>query len=292
MKLPLESYYRDPIVEHNDLQDLQQTLRVNCCGRLAMNHHFHTHIREGRNDFYLLYMWQGRMRLNIGNHTPEGSNGIEPINTTIEAGEMVLITPHMDYAYENIDGEIVYYWIHFTGYDAASIVDQLSLCSGVLAPGLYDGVAAMFAELFTEFILRDRRFEIATQAQLMNILLELSRRSSKQYRGSHLRQTKIATSLQFIHQNIAYNISIPQLADMEHLSSSRYRNVFRECMGVTPSDYIISLRLHKACELMDHFDMTISEAANSVGYSDPLYFSRLFKKKFGMNPSSYLARRI
>jgi len=63
------------------------------------------------------------------------------------------------------------------------------------------------------------------------------------------------------------------------------KDLFLKEFGVNPSQYITEKRLSQAKSLIDNGDFdSISEIALSVGYSDPLYFSRQFKKKYGISP--------
>lgn len=69
------------------------------------------------------------------------------------------------------------------------------------------------------------------------------------------------------------------------ISDTYFRKIFTSRFSATPQKYIISKRLSQAKAIIDNgnFD-TISDIATSVGYDDPLYFSRAFKKKYGISP--------
>ena len=56
-------------------------------------------------------------------------------------------------------------------------------------------------------------------------------------------------------------------------------------MGIRPINYLIQYRLEQAIELLKDGDYTVQEVSSLVGYSDPLYFSRIFKKHVGYSPS-------
>ena len=58
-------------------------------------------------------------------------------------------------------------------------------------------------------------------------------------------------------------------------------------MGISPQKYLINFRLNQACKLMKNTELSIAEISRSVGYQDPLYFSKLFKKEKGLSPSKY-----
>ena len=85
-------------------------------------------------------------------------------------------------------------------------------------------------------------------------------------------------------------IKIPELAKIESLSNSRYITVFKEKMGMTPLEYLINLRINVACDLLKDLNMSVKEVAACVGYDNPYFFSKLFKKKTGISPTGYKTR--
>jgi transcriptional regulator GlxA family with amidase domain len=94
-------------------------------------------------------------------------------------------------------------------------------------------------------------------------------------------------SLNYINSNYNTDIYIPALAKLENLSLSRYNTVFREVTGTSPSNYIKQLRLNAACEFLLSTDMPINLIGESVGYPNPYFFSKIFKRNIGMSPTEY-----
>ena len=62
---------------------------------------------------------------------------------------------------------------------------------------------------------------------------------------------------------------------------------FKRYMGMTPLQYVTSIRITKAKDLLKNTAFTIQEVGRLVGYENPLYFSRIFKKQTGHSPSEY-----
>ena len=84
------------------------------------------------------------------------------------------------------------------------------------------------------------------------------------------------------------DLSIDSLHELCGISGTYFRNLFRSRYGESPQKYILSKRLSYAKTIIESGDYdTINEVAFSVGYNDPLYFSRAFKKKYGLSPSRY-----
>ena len=62
---------------------------------------------------------------------------------------------------------------------------------------------------------------------------------------------------------------------------------FKQVTKYTPMQYIVSLRIHNAMNLLENTKYNINQVAEAVGYDNALYFSRLFHKHTGMSPSAY-----
>ena len=63
--------------------------------------------------------------------------------------------------------------------------------------------------------------------------------------------------------------------------------LFNELMADSPKNYLIHFRIHKACNLLRKTNLTIQEISHSVGYTDALVFSKIFKKVIGTCPREY-----
>lgn len=72
------------------------------------------------------------------------------------------------------------------------------------------------------------------------------------------------------------------------ISGTYFRKIFAANFGIAPQTYVQNKRLAHAKSMLDSGnDLSVSEVAASVGYADPFYFSRAFKKKYGIAPSLY-----
>lgn len=93
----------------------------------------------------------------------------------------------------------------------------------------------------------------------------------------------------FLKENFTKSINIKQLADQYGFTPAYLSKIFREYKHITPTDYIMSLRIEKAKQLMQT-DSTckIKDIAGFVGYEDSLYFSKVFKKTTGLSPKQYI----
>jgi len=97
-----------------------------------------------------------------------------------------------------------------------------------------------------------------------------------------------------IQQSIVHSYADPNYRLDEFLSSMPYCadylcRVFRKEMGLTPHKYLTDLRLRSAASMLhsDYSASSVTEIAHLCGFRNPLYFSRLFKQKYGISPREY-----
>ncbi|ANQ49869.1 helix-turn-helix transcriptional regulator [Flammeovirga sp. MY04] len=83
------------------------------------------------------------------------------------------------------------------------------------------------------------------------------------------------------------NLTLEELAKLCHLSLSSFKREFQKVFNETPSKYFTTQRINKAKELLSKTDLPINEIAYEIGYNDPLYFTRIFKKREGVSPSQF-----
>jgi two-component system response regulator YesN len=92
---------------------------------------------------------------------------------------------------------------------------------------------------------------------------------------------------QYISDNLKEELDLEKTAAKFNLSSYYFSRSFKEAIGYNFSDYINMLRIKKAKELLKNDYMSIKEVGYEVGYSDPNYFSKVFKKYEGISPKEF-----
>ena len=101
---------------------------------------------------------------------------------------------------------------------------------------------------------------------------------------------KIVRQIQdHIDEHFAADITVKQIADTVHYSATYIANIFKNETGVTINDALTQRRMMEAVHLLKSGRMKVYEVCEAVGYSDVKYFSKLFKKSFGVMPSEYCA---
>ncbi|MEL6804962.1 MAG: DNA-binding response regulator, partial [Bacteroidota bacterium] len=90
-----------------------------------------------------------------------------------------------------------------------------------------------------------------------------------------------------VESELDQNLSIEEMAAQLHLSRVQFFRKVKALTGLSPSRFVQRIRLRHAASLLSHSDLTISEIAYQVGFSDPKYFSKQFATVFGQLPTSY-----
>jgi AraC-like DNA-binding protein len=90
-----------------------------------------------------------------------------------------------------------------------------------------------------------------------------------------------------IQTHLYSNLSVAELAKLCNLSLSSFKREFKKIFLESPSRYIITQRLNRSAELLKLSPKNVSEIAYEAGFHDPSYFTRLFKKEFGIPPTKF-----
>lgn len=95
------------------------------------------------------------------------------------------------------------------------------------------------------------------------------------------------TLVKYIEENCASQISLAEIAVANHYNPTYFSRLFKKQTGVTFSEYVINCRLNLACKLLIDTDISVSEIALKVGFSDKTKFFKLFLNKTGTTPLKY-----
>lgn len=129
-----------------------------------------------------------------------------------------------------------------------------------------------------------------SQALLYYMLLKFNRLTSyaeSQAVQSSLVMQNMIESIKYVNEHFSHDLSLPRLADMLGITEEYYCKLFKKLTGSTLINYINSLRITHACDLLSKNELNNDEIALKCGFRTPTYFSRVFKKKMGMPPGEF-----
>ena len=277
-------YVNSGYLNHSRLpfKDKSAPLIVGSCGtyRLRTKDRLPTRRPRGRLDYQLLYIASGKTHFIIQGQERE-----------VSAGHMVLFLPRQEqnYVYYGKDKPEVY-WVHFTGSDVKNILRRyhIPLHENVF----YCGAASTYTYLFKEMIHELQTCHVGFQELLtmylhqIFILIQRSRQEQKPTISSYL-QEEMEIARRYFNEHYNEPISIEDFAQSRSMSISWFLRNFKQVTGMSPMHYILTNRINNAASLLETTDYNVSEISAIVGYDNPLYFSRLFKKQKGVSPTEY-----
>lgn len=138
-----------------------------------------------------------------------------------------------------------------------------------------------------EFQQQEPGYELFLKNKLEEIIIFLSRKYSQISIPKAKSLVRIGKAISFIENNYLNDIYIQQLAEMSFMSVRNFQRIFKDSTGLSPNEYILDLRIQNASRLLTETDSSISDISGQVGITDWFYFSKAFKKRFGISPTKY-----
>ena len=102
----------------------------------------------------------------------------------------------------------------------------------------------------------------------------------------------VIQSIEFMRENINSAITLEELADVAGLSVSHYCAVFKQKTMQTPMQLYTSMKIQRACQLLQSRSQTIKSIAYTLGFFDQYHFSKVFKQVMGVAPKSFRSKGV
>lgn len=175
----------------------------------------------------------------------------------------------------------------------AEIADAIGRDAGPRAKKLTAGArtSSLGAVLVEEMTHPDAGSLLAADAILEAMIVGALRGDREEGRSSP-RDPAIAVAVRRIEDGYADALSVDDLARAAGMSRFHFSRRFREATGRSPYRYLCDVRLERAAELLRRGRHGVTEAALSVGMSDPGRFARMFRARFGATPSAFRAASV
>lgn len=100
----------------------------------------------------------------------------------------------------------------------------------------------------------------------------------------------IAKCQEWIAEHYDHDSPVSSMTELSGLSERSFKRRFAKATGMTPIEYVQTLRLEEAKQILETTALPVDAVANEVGYEDASYFSRLFRKMVGLTPAQYRKR--
>lgn len=265
-----------------DIKDKSKPLLVTSCGtyRLYTRPKLPTWRPRGRLDYQLIYIASGKAHFHFSDK-----------EEIVTAGHMVLYRPKEVQKYEYYaQDQTEVYWVHFTGSNVKNILRAYGISDDKKVFYCGSGLEYQqhFRTMIQELQLCKADYQEMLEIHLRQILIMLHRylKSSIKIENGMIVE-EIDKAMLYFNERYNENISIEEYAASRHMSTSWFIRNFKQYTDVTPMQYILSIRISNAENLLKNTEYNLTEISNIIGYENPLYFSRIFKKLKGLSPSEY-----
>lgn len=185
-----------------------------------------------------------------------------------------------------------YVWIEFSGIASKVLLEEsgLTLENPVYCPKDFEAIESLLFNIVRESLNRKGKRNLSITADFMSIfdLIIGERASPEEAIRPKFEKRGVEEALRYLEKNYAQSdISIETLAQSLYFNPTHLTKLFKKEMGVSMIQYVIDLRMKKACEMLSTHQYSISEIATHVGYSNQFYFSKVFRNYFKTSPSRY-----
>lgn len=184
-----------------------------------------------------------------------------------------------------------YSWIGFNGTNACSILSngKLTMENPIFNFDQYSIINECMEQLLR---IDSNKYgsNFKKKAYLYMLLSEIQRINYERYHGFHKNNQKelyIDKAIRFIEMNYSMEITVQNIADYIGLNRSYLCEIFKKYADISPQGYLINYRMKKAAGLLSTSALTVGDISRSVGYNDPLCFSKVFKRTMGVSPVNY-----
>jgi AraC-like DNA-binding protein len=230
------------------------------------------------NEYQIIYITKGR-----GIFETNGQSHV------VVPGSIMIVFPGVRHFYKpDFDVGWTEYWVGFKGPYADTLREK-----GFLSPekpfyevGLQNSLLSAYGQVFELVQSQQPLYQIRASSHVLTLIAEILAYERKTVQYSHSEQ--LVEKAKFImEENIYGEINLNGISGTLSVSTSHLNDVFKSYTSMTPYQYFISIKIHKAKDLLEHGDLAIKEVAFRLGFSDQYYFSRLFKNKTGISPSQW-----
>ena len=266
---------------HENIVDQTKPLLITAVGnyRVHTSPVIGTYRPKGRDDYQLLYIVSGK-----GHFYFDGKE------TIIPKGNMLLFRPKEIQIYDLLAvDKAETYWVHFTGFDVESTLKRCNIPADqtVIHVGMSTDYGWIYRQMIHELQLRRPGYEEILQTYFLQILLYMGRYLQENNAMGTDSLNEIERAIHYFHDNYNQEIVINDYAAQRQMSACWFIKNFKLITRMTPTQYLIQLRMSNAMTLLEATNQPVSKIALMVGYNNVTYFHRLFLKHTGMTPLEF-----
>lgn len=216
--------------------------------------------------------------------TYEGNGILTQAHETfaLHAGTYLIVQDGITSSYRCQNNDWKFYFIDFSSLDMSRFL-ELPI-NEVVTTGKI-GLAMQKCEHLIDLLIEQQHgYEVAASILLQEILLLFAKERHAATTQQHQELNKIII---YMHKHIDKTIRVDELIAMSGLSRTTFFTRFRSRTGLSPSDYMLKLKLESAKVSLETTNLSVKEISTNLQFYDEFHFSKLFKKNFGISPSTF-----
>ncbi len=156
---------------------------------------------------------------------------------------------------------------------------------------VYETLAIYMQESYDEYALKDVCYNLPIRANIYLMMTALLRHycgsKSESERMVYHNVVRLKPVIEFIERSFSDKLYIEMLSEMIGVSADYFTKMFKDSIGKTPIDYINSLRVNKAMQLLAKTDKSMADISDAVGFCNTNYFHKIFKQYRDTSPLAY-----
>jgi len=156
-----------------------------------------------------------------------------------------------------------------------------------LTPQQLDSITPLINLMSVETHGKRFGYKFAVEYIFKLILIQLCRYYTETTAPRPKGLVKISSAIDYMEKNYAEEISIDFLAKETKMAPSTFRRVFKQTTRLSPTDFLIQLRIEKAAELLSQKNIKVIDASTQTGFWNSSYFTKKFKSIMGITPIEY-----
>ena len=249
-------------------------IKLVSCGQIFAEPKREINRPNGREDWLLFYVAKGSETFYLDKAV------------TAEAGSFIIFAPgEKQHHVYNGSTTAEFYYVHF---QCEALPEGINLeTSHVYSLPHHKQFASIFEEIIEETLSKRPSYEILSVSLLLYMLSSIQREATETNSSYNSGWRGIAHAVQHMNRYCDQNLTLEDYASMCHMSKYHFLRVFKAVTGETPLDYRSRIRIDNAKVLLKNGNFSVSEIAESLGYSSLAYFSAAFKKATGVSPKEY-----
>jgi AraC-like DNA-binding protein len=213
-----------------------------------------------------------------------------------EPGECLLYDPFFPQWYRGRDTEFIDDWLHVEGPAMPEVIRLYHIpVNTIVRPRATEFVTPIFEAINRELRRREPLWRESVCVLVQSLFLQLGRQLAQHTLaeltpGEAARVEEFRNLRMHVHERMEDPWRVAEMARLAHLSPSRFAVLYRKLFAVSPMADLIRARLHRARALLTDGSISVSGAAERVGFASLCHFSRLFRKHVGCPPRDYYRR--